>query len=60
MIEGPHNFGFSPVARLIKPSSAFASHRLAGSANALTNEATLLSLGFVLLAAIARIIPRNI
>jgi hypothetical protein len=52
MIEAPHIFGSSPVARFIKLISAFASDRLAGSANALTNEATLVSVGFVLLAAI--------
>jgi dipeptide/tripeptide permease len=60
MIGAPHIFAFSPVARLIKSISAFTSDRFAGSANVLTNEATLMSVGFVLLAAIASILSRNI
>jgi hypothetical protein len=41
------------VAVFINPMSAFASARLAGSANALTNAVTLIAVGFVLFAAIA-------
>jgi hypothetical protein len=53
MIDGPHIRAASPVAVFINPMSAFASARLAGSANALTNAVTLIAVGFVLFAAIA-------
>src|SRR5579862_6330575 len=53
MIEGPHIFGFSPVAPCISLASSFASVRLEVSGSASMNAATLSLVGLVLLSAIA-------
>src|SRR5712691_3340208 len=52
MIEGPHIFGFSPVALCINLTSALASARLVSSVSASINAATLSLVGLVLLSAI--------
>src|SRR5258708_4410483 len=57
MIDGPHIRGASPVALFINPMSAFASARLVGSANSLTNDVTLTAVGLVLLNAIVCLLP---
>src|SRR5579864_6896065 len=52
MIEGPHIFGFWPVAFCISLTSALASARLDSSGSAAINAATLSWVGLVLLSAI--------
>src|ERR1039457_283944 len=57
MIEGPHIFGFSPVALCINLTSALASARLVSSVSASINAATLSWVGLVLLSAISSSFP---
>src|SRR6266567_1110484 len=57
MIDGPHIFGFSPVALCISLTSALASARLVWSATAAMNAATLTLVAFVLFSAIRRALP---
>src|SRR5258707_10676215 len=52
MMDGPHIFGFSPVALCINLTSALASARWVGSVMAPINAATLNLVGLVLLSAI--------
>src|ERR1035438_7606393 len=52
MIDGPHIFGFSPVALCINLTSALASARLVSSVSASINAETLILVGLVLLSAI--------
>src|SRR6266853_2654544 len=51
-MDGPHNFGFSPVALCINFTSVLASARLVGSSMAAINAGTLNLVGLVLLCAI--------
>src|SRR2546425_696969 len=57
MIDGPHIFGFSPVALCISLTSTLASARLVWSVSASMNAATLALVGLVLLSAIRRALP---
>src|SRR5476649_1008303 len=57
MIDGPHIFGFSPVALCINLTSALASARLVSSVRASINAGTLSLVGLVLLSAIAPAFP---
>src|SRR6185312_8995937 len=52
MIEGPHIFGFSPVALCINLTSTLASARLVSSVSASINAETLTLVGLLLLSAI--------
>src|SRR5579864_102731 len=51
MIEGPHIFGFSPVAVCMSLTRALASARLVWSVSALMNAVTLTLVGLVLFSA---------
>src|ERR1700733_12747866 len=53
MIDGPHIFGFSPVAFCINLISTLASARLVGSVRASINAATFCLVGLVLFSAIS-------
>src|SRR5664279_1973793 len=57
MIDGPHIFGFSPVAACISLTSARASARLFSSATAPMKAATLAFVCFVLFSAIRSALP---
>src|ERR1017187_1555124 len=57
MIEGPHIFGFSPVAPCINLTSALASARRVSSVSASINAAALSLVGLVLLSAILLLLP---
>src|SRR5437899_11474249 len=57
MIDGPHIFGFSPVALCISLTSTLASARLLWSVSASMNAATLALVGLALLSAIRRALP---
>src|SRR5580704_6753467 len=57
MIEGPHIFGFSPVAFCINLTSTLASARLVLSVSASINAPTLSLVGLVLFSAIPLAFP---
>src|SRR6266481_1970136 len=56
MIDGPHTFGFSPLAPCISLTSTLASARLVWSVIESMNAATLALVGLVLLSAIRRLL----